>query len=91
MLHVVVYDIPDDGRRVKLARALEDFGTRVQYSVFECVLTAEQVGTMMERLQRLVDPARDQVRVYRLCGACEPVIAILGQGKVTRDPEVYVL
>jgi CRISPR-associated endonuclease Cas2 len=44
VLILVSYDIPDDRRRTKLAHTLKDFGQRVQYSVFECLLTADQVA-----------------------------------------------
>jgi len=33
------YDIPSDKRRKKVSDLLEGYGQRVQYSVFECVLT----------------------------------------------------
>ncbi|MGP1372035.1 MAG: CRISPR-associated endonuclease Cas2, partial [Almyronema sp.] len=39
MLVLVVYDIPDDKRRTKLATFLEGYGRRVQYSVFECFMS----------------------------------------------------
>jgi CRISPR-associated protein Cas2 len=32
MLVVVTYDVPDDKRRLKLAKLLEGYGRRVQYS-----------------------------------------------------------
>ncbi len=36
---VVAYDIPDDKRRLKVMNTLLDYGgTRVNYSVFECML-----------------------------------------------------
>jgi CRISPR-associated protein Cas2 len=35
MLVVVVYDIADDKRRLKLANFLEGYGRRVQESAFE--------------------------------------------------------
>jgi len=38
MLYVISYDIPDDERRLKVAKILLDFGRRVQYSVFEAHL-----------------------------------------------------
>jgi CRISPR-associated endonuclease Cas2 len=38
MLFLVAYDIPDDGTRTEVANELENWGTRVQYSVFECDL-----------------------------------------------------
>jgi CRISPR-associated protein Cas2 len=38
MFVVVAYDISDDPRRTKLHNTLKNFGTPVQYSVFECIL-----------------------------------------------------
>ena len=36
MHYTVAYDITDDKRRNRVAKILKDFGTRIQYSVFEC-------------------------------------------------------
>ncbi|MCA9742068.1 CRISPR-associated endonuclease Cas2, partial [candidate division KSB1 bacterium] len=38
MLLLVSYDIVDDKQRTKLAKRLQNYGQRVQYSVFECDL-----------------------------------------------------
>jgi CRISPR-associated endonuclease Cas2 len=43
MLYVVSYDIADDARRVRVHATLRNYGTRVQYSVFECDLEPGQV------------------------------------------------
>ena len=68
---VVSYDLPNDRRRTRLANALEDFGVRVQYSVFECLLTPDQIERLRTRMASLLDPAEDSVRIYRLCqGLC---------------------
>jgi len=91
MLIVVSYDLPDDRRRTHLSNALEDFGVRVQYSVFECLLTPDQIDQLRARMARLIDPAKDSVRIYRLCQDCVEKIEILGRGKVTEDPGVYVV
>jgi CRISPR-associated protein Cas2 len=91
MLIVVSYDLPNDHRRTHLANALEDFGVRVQYSVFECLLEPDQVERLRARMAALIDPAEDSVRIYRLCQDCKARVEILGQGKVTEDPEIYVL
>jgi len=52
---VVSYDVPDDRRRTRLAKILKDFGARVQYSVFECLLEDEQVDALRKRVERLID------------------------------------
>ena len=70
MLVVVAYDVPEDRRRTKLAEALEAYGRRVQYSVFEALLEPPQIEELLERLASLIDPEEDKVRLYRLCAAC---------------------
>ncbi len=79
MLVVVAYDIPNDRRRSKLARALSDFGTRVQFSVFECRLGDQHLERMLRRVRKLIKPEEDRVRVYRLCRTCEDRILIEGE------------
>lgn len=91
MLILVTYDVPSDKRRAKLAHALEDFGKRVQLSVFECLLEEEQVVRMKRKIERLVETAEDSVRIYRLCGGCAPKVEVVGLGEVSEDPEVYIL
>lgn len=91
MLIVVSYDIRDDRRRTRAAHLLKDFGRRVQYSVFECRLGAEQVERLESRLLAEIEPEEDSVRVYRLCADCRGKVAILGVGEMTEEPEVYIL
>ena len=92
MFYLVAYDIPDDQRRTKVAKILEDFGDRVQYSVFEMELDhAEQLGEMQSRLEGVIDPQADSVRVYFLCQGCRSKITILGQGEVYEDQDVYIV
>lgn len=67
---VLVYDISDDRRRSRLHQALLDFGTPVQYSVFECWLTEEELKAMLKRVRRVTRPRLDHVRWYRLCDEC---------------------
>lgn len=91
MLIVVTYDIPDDRRRTKLAHALKDFGVRVQYSVFECLLELDQVERLSLRIGSLISPEKDSVRLYRFCADCGLRTQVLGLGKLSEDPEVYLL
>jgi CRISPR-associated protein Cas2 len=92
MFYLVAYDIADDQRRSKVAKILEDFGDRVQYSVFEMELErSEQRAEMQSRLEKVIDPERDSVRIYVLCQGCRAKVAILGQGEVYQDEEVYIV
>ena len=90
MFCVVSYDITDDGRREKVAKTLLDFGTRVQYSVFECIMDDEALTRLGLKLGGIVS-AEDSVRIYTLCARCEKTVSVLGTGKVTKDENVYIL
>jgi CRISPR-associated protein Cas2 len=87
---VVSYDIPDDKRRLRVAKTLLDFGTRVQYSVFECQLSPEDLAELVDRLKKVIRLDEDLVRIYALCAGCEREIKLFGEGRVTQDPEVYI-
>jgi len=91
MLIAVAYDIPDDRRRTKLAEHLENFGRRVQLSVFECLLEEKQLERMKAGIVRLADEEKDTVRIYRLCASCEERVEIVGKGVRSEDPEVYIV
>ena len=79
---LVVYDISNDRRRTRLHDTLLDFGTPVQYSVFECILDAEGVKRLKRAVRRVIRPRSDRVRFYFLCHAC------LARTEVTSGPEV---
>ena len=91
MLIVVSYDVRDNRRRTRLAHALKDFGERVQYSVFECLLDAAVLEKLRRRVDQLIDPEEDTVRFYRFCKECAAQVEIQGTGVLTEDPDVYVL
>jgi len=90
MFYIISYDITDDKRRTQVAEILKDFGTRVQYSVFECLLTEDQFMVLLNRLRREIDPATDSLRCYRLCQACVDEIIVEGRGDVTRQEDIYI-
>jgi CRISPR-associated protein Cas2 len=88
---VVVYDISNDRRRTKLHNALLDFGTPVQYSVFECWLTAHKIKRLKTRINKIIRPTKDHVRYYRLCANCVEKIEMTRAGELTKIQEVMVV
>ena len=72
MLVLITYDVntetPAGRKRLrKVAKRCVDHGQRVQNSVFECLLEAEQSSVLKEELRALIDPALDSLRFYQLC------------------------
>ena len=79
---VIVYDISEDRRRTRLHDTLLQYGTPVQYSVFECLLDAKRLGALKRAVRRAIRPRVDRVRYYYLCAAC------VAKTEVTSGPEV---
>ncbi len=70
MFVIVSYDVStEDGgeRRLRrVARACMDYGQRVQYSVFECIVDPAQWTVLRRRLIDEIDPEKDSLRFYFL-------------------------
>lgn len=71
MFLLIAYDVataePAGARRLRrVARACEDYGQRVQKSVFECRLNAIDWARLRDRLLREANLAEDSLRVYHL-------------------------
>ncbi len=80
MLTWVIYDIADDRRRSKAARACLQAGLiRVQKSVFLGTLADNERDELTVGLESLIDPGRDSVYVFPMCRPDFAKIALLGQ------------
>lgn len=83
MRYVVTYDVPSDRVRTRIAKLLEGYGRRVQYSVFECDLNEAHLAKLMERLRRALGAnSAGTIRVYRVCQDC------IGASRVVGDADV---
>lgn len=91
LFYVVAYDIPDDKRRKKVADLLEGYGKRVQYSVFECLLTQAKYDELRKRLKKRVKLAEDSVRFYPLSRPALSQVEIWGGQPITTLPGSTVI
>lgn len=91
MYYIVSYDIEDDKRRNRVAKALKDFGQRVQYSVFECETDLRNYFRLKDRLEKLIDSETDSVIFYHLCQSCESRMERLGLNKKPFDKGQYIV
>lgn len=65
-LYLVAYDIADPKRLAKVHRLLKKAGLPVQYSVFSVVMKRPRLLRLLERLDRHIKSAEDDVRCYLL-------------------------
>lgn len=91
MFIVVTYDIIDDKRRNRVAKTMEDYGIRVQYSVFECILEEKLLEEMINTLEAHIDHKEDSIRFYVLCKGCVRSVKMLGKGVLTEDKDVFII
>lgn len=82
---LVTYDISSDKRRTKLHNTLLNYGTPVQYSVFECLLDEKGEKQMRQAVKRVIRPRKDHVRYYYLCAACLKKVETTGGREVLSE------
>jgi len=87
-LVVVIYDIVDDKRRLKMARFLKGFGFRVQRSCFECILDMNLYKKLITQIENYISD-EDLLRIYRLTGNME--VKAWGDIKILEDDEFLIL
>ena len=66
MLTLVGYDITDPKRLSRVARVCEDYGVRVQYSLFECRLEEAEFEEFWLKLLYEIDEDEDRVVAYKI-------------------------
>ena len=66
MLHLVAYDIGNPYRLRRVARICEDYGIRMEKSVFECDLQDTQMEQFWRQLSEAVNEDEDRVFDYRI-------------------------
>ena len=71
MLILITYDISFEDpqgpvRLRRIAKLCQDYGVRVQYSVFECDVNPEQWTRLKNKLLQTYQPETDSLRFYML-------------------------
>ena len=67
---VVAYDIPSARRRNKVVKILQQYGRRINFSVFECMFSDGQLSAVREEIGSIINLSKDQVVYYQLCLGC---------------------
>lgn len=95
MLVVVSYDVNTNSkggqRRLRrVAKVCKDYGQRVQFSVFECIVDPAQWAVLKQRLIDAIDVEKDSLRFYFLGSNWKHRVEHIGVKK-TLDLEEDVL
>ena len=91
MLVLITYDVDmhntSGAKRLrKVAKICENYGQRVQNSVFECLLDPTQLTLVKAKLLNVIDDQTDSLRIYNLGNGYKSKIEHYG-AKETYDPK----
>ena len=91
MMVLITYDVStmdqDGQRRLRqVAKKCQNFGQRVQCSVFECLLEPAMLMDIKESLKEIIDDTMDTVRFYNLGNNWKGRIECIGVNRVY-DPD----
>ena len=90
MQWLVSYDVTDDRRREKLAKALLDYGQRVQESVFWLETEDDLGDRIRDRLARIISLGEDSLWIVPVCLACVKKLEVIGISPRPEVPEFYI-
>lgn len=93
-MYLISYDLSNDRVRNKVSKTLENYGKRVQYSVFECKITDVLLSKLYSQLVILMQGEEGSIRLYTICGNCETKLRIIGDESVglsREEEELFVI
>ncbi|MFN6569868.1 CRISPR-associated endonuclease Cas2 [Dendronalium sp. ChiSLP03b] len=94
LFYLIIYDLPDNKaankRRTRLHKMLSGYGKWTQYSVFECFLTSVQFVTLQTKIEKLIKPEEDSVRIYVLDASAVKRTVTYGS-EIPRQEQTIVL
>ena len=68
--YLIAYDVASPARLRKVARLLDNFGDRLQFSVFEAWLDQPLLAKLLARIEKILDAKEDRWTVQPVCGTC---------------------
>jgi CRISPR-associated protein Cas2 len=91
MLHLIAYDISNAGRLRRVARACEDYGVRIEKSVFECRLDKNLFLVLWSKLEEIVaEDEGDRVIAYPIAESEEKKIMVIGREIERGKKDAYI-
>jgi CRISPR-associated protein Cas2 len=91
---LIAYDVPVDNRRARLAKALESYGDRVQYSVFVVDAAPVRIARLRRRIEELIDRAEDSVLLCDLglaAGVSDKRFVYIGRQRPVTDKASFIV
>lgn len=91
MNYLVCYDIADPKRLRLIAKNLEKYGIRVQYSFFEVDASQKMLDALLDNIKTVMDFKEDKLYVYPICSVCKERVIIEGEGALLKLTPYIIL
>ncbi len=95
MMMLVSYDVARDEHGAKrlrhVAKILENYGQRVQYSVFECLVEPAQWVELKQKLLNEINPEYDSLRFYSLGANWQRKVEHVGQKEPINPQGILIM
>jgi CRISPR-associated protein Cas2 len=93
---LVTYDVntrtrEGEVRLARVAQICERYGTRVQYSVFECRLSEKGLAKLAIELENTIDPSLDSIHIYRFAGTVRDSRTAIGKARLRELGDPWIL
>lgn len=85
---LIIYDVVDNKRRVKLSNFLQGYGFRVQKSAFEAMLPMKKYQKMISEISSYV-AEEDSLRLYKIIGKGQ--VLTWGQDDSVEEEDVIII
>ena len=79
--YLVAYDICDPSRLRKVATLMESYGSRIQFSIFECALSLLMRAELEQELKLVIKPSDDQILFIDLGDHSSTMVKIESVGR----------
>ena len=85
---LIIYDIVDNKRRLKLSKYLQGYGFRVQKSAFEARISKRKYQKLLREIQRYIGEL-DSVKVYKIIGSGQ--VTAFGKNMDIQNEDIIVI
>ena len=91
-MRLVSYDISDNKVRTKFSKFLEQYGNRVQYSVFRIRNSKRVLNNIMQEIEHKYEKHftfEDSIYIFQFCEACEKKVKKYGHAVYEDQDVIY--
>ena len=91
MTYFFSYDIVDNKRRLQISKALDQFGIRVQKSIFHCDISPLKAEELKSALLDILIDIEDSLLFFPICNSCLEKIVFIGNRKLMESESFEIL